>query len=288
MRTGMAAAACLLALLVAADARAGERGFVLMASTIGPIDAGIVDALEQAFEKETGITVRHVGAGTGAALDMAKGGSVDLVLVHARWLEEKFVAEGFGTERVDLMYNDFVVLGPASDPAGIRGMRHAPPALRKIAEKGALFVTRGDLSGTHVAEMGLWKKAGLNPAGPWYDVYEKGSQGNVPTLRYADERGAYTVIDRAALLTMRNEVKLVIMVDKCPDLLNYISLIPVNPKKFPKVRYHDAMAFVGWLTSPEKGQKVIRDFGKEKYGAPLFFPNSRQWRSGQGDNAGVR
>ena len=178
--------------------------------------------------------------------------------------------------------------GPASDPAGIRGMRHAPPALRKIAEKGALFVTRGDMSGTHVAEMGLWKKAGLKPAGPWYKVYEKGSLGNVPTLRYADENGAYTVIDRATLLTLRNEVKLVIMVEKCPDLLNYITLIPVNPKKFPKARYDDAMAFVAWLTSPEKGQKVIRDFGKETYGAPLFFPNSKQWRSMQGGSAGVK
>ena len=117
-----------------------------------------------------------------------------------------------------------------------------------------------------MAELNLWKKAGVKPAGAWYRVYEKGSQGNVPTLRYTDEKGAYTVIDRATLLTMRNEVKLVIMVEKCPDLLNYISLIPVSPKKFPKARYDDAMVFVKWLTSPDKGQKVIRDFGRETYG----------------------
>ena len=279
MRTVITTVTVLLALLLVGGVQAQERGFVFMASTIGPIDAGIVGALEQAFEKETGITVRHVGAGTGAALEIAKQGSVDLVLVHARELEEKFVAEGFGTDRTDLMYNDFVVLGPASDPAGVKGMKHAPPALRKIAEKGALFVTRGDMSGTHVAELNLWKKAGVKPAGAWYHVYEKGSQGNVPTLRYTDRNGAYTVIDRATLLTIRNEIKLVIMVEKCPDLLNYISLIPVSPKKFPNARYNDAMVFVKWLTSPDKGQKVIRDFGRETYGAPLFFPNSREWRA---------
>ena len=279
MRTVITTVTVLLALLLAGGVQAQERGFVFMASTIGPIDAGIVGALEQAFEKETGITVRHVGAGTGAALNIARQGSVDLVLVHARELEEKFVAEGFGTERTDLMYNDFVVLGPASDPAGVKGMKHAPPALRKIAEKGALFVTRGDMSGTHVAELNLWKKAGVKPAGAWYHVYEKGSQGNVPTLRYTDRIGAYTVIDRSTLLTIRNEIKLVIMVEKCPDLLNYISLIPVSPKKFPNTRYNDAMVFVKWLTSPDKGQKVIRDFGRETYGAPLFFPNSREWRA---------
>ena len=209
-------------------------------------------------------------------------GTVDLVMVHAKSLEEKFVAEGFGTERVDLMYNDFVIVGPAGDPAGIKGMQHAPQALKRLAEKGALFISRGDRSGTHVAEMELWEKAGIKPAGSWYVVYEKGGQGNGPTLRYTDEKGAYTVIDRATFLTLQKEIKLVVLVEKCPDLLNYISLIPVSPKKFPTVNYEDTMLFVRWLTSPEKGQLLIRDFGKEKYGSPLFFPNSKEWRDSQG------
>jgi len=263
--------------------RAESQKFILMSSTIGPIDAGIVDVLENGFEKETGIRVRHVGAGTGAALDIAKQGTVDLVMVHAKALEEKFVAEGFGTERIDLMYNDFVIMGPPSDPAGIRGMKQAPPALKKIAEKGAHFISRGDRSGTHVAEMELWAKAGMKPSGSWYEVYGRGAEGNAPTLRYTDEKAAYTVIDRATFLTLQDKIKIVVLVEKCPDLINYISLIPVSPKKFSTVNYEDTMLFVRWLTSPEKGQLLIRDFGKDKYGSPLFFPNSKEWRSKQGE-----
>ena len=168
-----------------------------MASTIGPIDAGIVAVLEDAFEKESGIRVRHVGAGTGEALKIAEQGSADLVLVHAKKLEEKFVAAGFGTERIPLMYNDFVIVGPAADPAAVRGMTDAVLALKKIAASQARFISRGDKSGTHVAEMGLWEKAGIKPEGRWYTIYEKGSEGNAPTLRFANEAGAYTVMDRA-------------------------------------------------------------------------------------------
>lgn len=260
------------------DLRAEDSPFVLMASTIGPIDAGIVDALETQFEKETGIRVRHVGAGTGAALEISKGGNVDLVMVHAKSLEEKFVNEGFGTERIDLMYNDFVIIGPASDPAGIKGMKDVREALKRIAEKGAPFISRGDKSGTHVAEMELWQKAGLKPGGPWYLVYEKGASGNVPTLLYTDEKGAYTVIDRATVISIKNRIKLTVLVEGSTDLLNYISLIPVNPKKFARANYGGAMTFVKWLTAPDKGQVIIRDFGKDRYGEPLFFPNSKEWR----------
>jgi tungstate transport system substrate-binding protein len=256
--------------------------FVLLASTIGPIDAGIVGALEDGFEKETGIRVRHVGAGTGAALDIARQGSVDLVLVHAKALEEKFVAEGFGTGRIPLMFNDFVIVGPSADPAGIRGMKTAAEALRAIGEKQALFVTRGDQSGTHVAEMGLWEKAGVKPAGAWYEKFEKGSTGNVPTLKYADEKGAYTVMDRATLITVRSQVKCDVLVENDEAMLNHISLIPVNPAKLPRVNYAAAIKFAGWMTDAGKGQLVIRDFGKEKYGAPLFFPESEEWRKAQG------
>jgi len=258
--------------------RAEADHYILLASTIGPIDSGIVDVLENQFEKETGIRVRHVGAGTGAAMDIARKGNVDLVMVHAKSLEEKFVKEGFGTERIDFMYNDFVIVGPPDDPAGIKGMRESVEALKKISTRGTTFISRGDKSGTHVAEMILWEKAGIKPSGSWYIIYEKGAEGNVPTLRYTNQRTAYTVIDRATFLALQKEIKLVVLVEKDKALLNYISLIPVNPKKFERVNYEGVMTFVKWLIDPEKGQAIIRDFGKEKYGSPLFFPNSKEWR----------
>jgi tungstate transport system substrate-binding protein len=258
-----------------------EKGFVLLASTIGPIDAGIVTALEEGFEKETGIRVRHVGAGTGEALKIAEKGSVDLVMVHARSLEEKFVAAGFGTERIPFMYNDFVIVGPPGDPAGIRGMKSATAALRRIAEKSAPFVSRGDRSGTHVAETELWNKAGLKPSGAWYRVYEKGSEGNVPTLRYTGSLQGYTLIDRATYLALKKELKLEILVEGDEALLNRISLIPVNRQRFPKVNHEDAAAFAAWLTAPTKGQKIVTEFGRERFGAPLFFPDSKEWRMQQ-------
>ncbi len=267
---------CLM-LVIPGPSMAEAGKFILMASTIGPIDAGIVDALENQFEKDTGIRVRHVGAGTGAALKIAEKGNVDLVMVHAKSLEEKFVRDGFGTERIPLMYNDFVIVGPAKDPARIKGLKSATEALRKISETSAPFVSRGDKSGTHVAEMELWAKAGIKPSGAWYKIYEKGGEGNVPTLRYTDQQQSYTVIDRATYLSMKNRISLVILVEKDELLLNCISLIPVNAKKFPRVNEKDVKTFVTWLTSPEKGQKIIRDFGKDKFGAPLFFPNSKEW-----------
>jgi tungstate transport system substrate-binding protein len=271
-----------LAVCIPALCKAEENKFILMASTIGPIDSGIVSALENGFEKESGIRVRHIGAGTGAAMDIARKGNIDVVMVHAKALEEKFVKEGYGTERIALMYNDFVIMGPSNDPAGIRGVKKAPDALKKIVEKSGLFLSRGDQSGTHIAEMDLWEQAGIKPSGAWYKIYAKGSEGNVPTLREADKLAAYTVMDRATFLTLQKEIKLVVLVEKDEALLNYISLIPVNPKKFPEVNYEVAMAFIKWLTDPAKGQAIIRDFGKDQYGSPLFFPDSIEWKLKQG------
>lgn len=272
---------CIFVLIPGLSAAQDGR-LILMASTIGPIDSGIVGALEDRFEKDTGIRVRHVGAGTGAALKMAEKGNIDLVMAHAKSLEEKFIKEGFGTERIPLMYNDFVIVGPAGDPAGIKGLKTAADALKKVSGTGALFVSRGDKSGTHVAEIELWAKAGIKPAGAWYVVYEKGAEGNVPTLRYTDSKEAYTVIDRATYLSIKDQIKLAVLVEGDEALLNYISLIPVNAKKFPRVNEKDVKTFVAWLASPEKGQKIIRCFGKDKYGSPLFFPNSREWVKSQG------
>ncbi|HVO67815.1 MAG TPA: substrate-binding domain-containing protein [Syntrophales bacterium] len=267
----------LLCVLIPCLSLAQDGKFILMASTIGPIDSGIVSVLEDQFEKETGIRVRHVGAGTGAALKIAENGNIDVVMVHAKALEEKFIKDGFGTERIPLMYNDFVIVGPAGDPAGIKGLKTAAEALKAISEKRLTFISRGDKSGTHIAEMDLWAKAGIKPSGSWYKIYEKGAEGNMPTLRYADREQVYTVIDRATYLAIKDQIKLAVLVEKDEALLNYISLIPVNAAKFPRVNERDVRTFVSWLTSPEKGQKVIRDFGKDKYGAPLFFPNSKDW-----------
>jgi len=252
---------------------------LLLASTIGPIDAGIVPALETAFEREAGIRVRHVGAGTGAALDLARQGSVDLVLVHAKALEDQFVAEGYGLGRVPLMYNDFVLVGPAADPAGIRGLKSALEALRTLAAKGAPFVTRGDNSGTHVAEKELWSKAGLKPSGAWYRTFERGAEGNTPTLLFTGAQKAYTLIDRASYLGVRDRVPLVVLVEGDEVLLNHISLILVNPAKCPRADLKTATAFLDWLTAVDKGQKLIADFGKETYGQALFIPESRAWKA---------
>ncbi|MDQ5987538.1 MAG: tungstate transport system substrate-binding protein [Syntrophus sp. SKADARSKE-3] len=253
------------------------RGFILLASTIAPIDSGIVPLLEEQFEAEAGIRVRHVGAGTGEALKIAQKGQIDLVIVHAKTLEEQFIHDGFGTQRIPLMYNDFVIVGPATDPAGIRGLKSATAALKMIADKGSPFISRGDKSGTHMAEMELWRKAGLTPDVSWYKLYEKGAEGNAPTLTHTDKIGAYTVIDRATYLSLKKKITLAILVEGDETLLNYISLIPVNPEKFPAVNAEDTNRFVQWLTSPAKGQRIIRDFGKDKYGSPLFFPNSEAW-----------
>jgi tungstate transport system substrate-binding protein len=267
--------------VAAGTARADDTKFLLLASTIGPIDAGVVAELEAAFEKESGIRVRHVGAGTGATLELARKGGFDIVLVHAKALEEKFVADGYGTKRIPVMYNDFVIVGPAEDPAGVKGLKTAAEALKAIAAKGAPFVSRGDKSGTHVAELDLWAKAGITPVGAWYTVYEKGADGNAPTLRYTNEKKAYTVIDRATYLSLQKEIALPILVEGDEALLNFISVIPVNPEKVARVNAADAAAFAAWLAAPDKGQAVIRDFGREKYGAPLFFPNSDEWKQAQ-------
>jgi tungstate transport system substrate-binding protein len=267
----------LLAMLLFPRIGSAGEGFILLSTTIGPIDAGIVSLLEDRFEQETGIRVRHVGAGTTAALEIAKKGSVDLVMAHARSVEEKFVAEGFGTDRIPLMYNDFVILGPAGDPAGIKGTNNAAAAFTAIAAKGAPFISRGDKSGTHLAELQIWEKAGLKPSGPWYIVYEKGAEGNAPTLRFTEQQQAYTFMDRATYLSLKDGLTLSVLVEKDEALLNYISLIPVNPAKFPAVNHRDTLTFVNWLTSPTKGQAIISEFGKDKYGSAMFFANSKEW-----------
>ena len=267
-----------LAVLAALPALAA--GTVRMSSTIGPIDAGIVPALVEAYKK-SGTTVTFEGAGTGATLEKAKTGNYDIVMVHARSLADKFIADGFGVDRRDIMFNDFVILGPASDPAGIKGMKSAASALTRIAIMGSPFVTRGDMSGTHVKELEVWYAAHIKPEGDWYVTYSLGKLGNGPSTAFANRRDAYILMDRATYLTMKKDIKLVPLVEKDPILLNLIAVIRVNPAKFQGLNADAAMAFADWLEGDE-AQNLIKDFGVKKYGEPLFFPNSKAWNAKHG------
>jgi tungstate transport system substrate-binding protein len=246
---------------------------VRMSSTIGPIDAGIVPFLAQKYEEKTGIPIRFEGAGTGATLDKARNGGFDLVMVHARVLEDQFIAEGYGLDRRDLMYNDFVILGPQNDPAGIKGMPDAAEAMAKIAAAKAMFVTRGDRSGTHVKEMEVWEQANIKPEGTWYNLFAEGASGNRPTTLFANQNQAYTLMDRATWLTVKNEITIIPLVEGDTILLNFIAVIAVNPEKVPDANLASARAFMNWLTGTE-AQELIRTFGIDVYGQPLFFPNA--------------
>ena len=252
---------------------------VKLSSTIGPIDAGIIPLLAKTYEEKTGIQVTYEGAGTGATLEKAKSGGFDMVVVHARALEDKFIAEGFGKDRRDVMYNDFVILGLEADPANVRSAGSAAEAFVKIAEAKATIVTRGDQSGTHVKELEVWEAARIKPnpkTDDWYLEYSLGKTGNGQTTLFANRRKAYTLMDRATYLIQKNNIKLVILFEKDPLLLNYIAAIQVNPEKFPNVNADGAKKFIDWLCSDE-AQVIIKDFQVEKYGEPLFFPNSDEW-----------
>ena len=249
-----------------------------ISSTIGPVDAGMLPLLAETFTKETGIEVTIAKAGTGATLKKAESGSFDLVMVHARKLEDAFCAAGFGVDRRDVMYNDFVILGPKSDPAGIKGMKKVTEAVKKIAAAKVPFVSRGDKSGTHVKEMEIWAAAGVQPSGDWYEVWEGGAKGNKATTLYVNEKQAYTLMDRATWLTVKDDVSVVPLMEADPLMLNLIAIIRVNPEKFPAIHKDEALKFADWVVGDE-AQTLIRDFGKDKYGQPLFFPNSDQWNA---------
>ncbi|NOY52596.1 MAG: solute-binding protein [Deltaproteobacteria bacterium] len=243
------------------------------ASTTSTQNSGLLDYLLPLFERESGIHVDVVAVGTGAALEIGKRGDADVVLVHAKDLELKALKAGFFVKRRDVMYNDFVILGPPADPAGIRGAATVPKAFRLIAAKGAPFVSRGDRSGTHHRELFLWKKAGISPKGrPWY--MEVG-QGMAKTLRIASEKQAYTLSDRGTWLAVsdRDRLALSILYEGSPLLRNQYGVMAVNPAKHPHVKYPEAMKLIRWLTSPA-GQKAIAAF-KGPGGQQLFFPDAR-------------
>ena len=269
-RLGFAAILGVAAGLSAAAAAAGER-FITVASTTSTEASGLFGHLLPIFERATGIEVRVVAVGTGQAIRLAERGDADVLLVHHRPSEEKFVAEGFGVRRHDVMYNDFVLVGPKGDPAGVRGLPDAAAALRRIAEAGAAFASRGDDSGTHKAELALWKAAGVDVAaasGAWYR--ETGS-GMGQTLNTASGLDAYALADRGSWIGFANKGDLEILVEGDKRLFNQYGVILVNPEKHPQVKAGDGQAFVDWLVS-RAGQAAIADFKLD--GQQLFFPNA--------------
>jgi len=250
-----------------------ESHAIVCASTTSTQNTGLFEYLLPLFTADTGVEVKVIAVGTGQALAMAARGDADALVVHAPSAEKAFIAEGHGLDRREFMYNDFVIVGPPSDPAGIRGERVASEAFRKIADKKALFISRGDDSGTHKKEMSIWKSAGIEPGqSSWY--LESG-QGMSNTVRIADERKAYTLSDRGTWLATKARLnpELEVMVEGDPVFKNQYSVIVVNPQKHPHANSADAQKFSDWLVS-EKGQRIIGDF-KDKYGNTLFHPNAR-------------
>jgi tungstate transport system substrate-binding protein len=247
---------------------AAQSNTVILSTTTSTQDSGLLDVLVPMFEKKTGLSVKAISVGTGQALALAARGEADVTLAHAPSLEKKYVAEGKMRNRRLVMYNDFVLIGPAADPAKVKGEKRALAALKKIAAAGARFVSRGDKSGTHNLELNLWKQSGVKPGAPWY--IESG-QGMGATLGIADDRQAYTLTDRATLLAFSKRVKLITMVEGDRPLLNIYSVMEVNPANGPRVNEKGGTAFADFMLAPET-QAVIKTFGVDKYGQPLFVP----------------
>lgn len=252
---------------VAAEPQISE---LILATTTSTRDSGLLDVLIPMFEKQSGYTVKTVAVGTGEALKMGEEGNADVLLVHAPASEMELMDKGFGLSRNLIMHNDFIIVGSADDPAGIKGAAEAKEAFTKIAESQSIFVSRGDDSGTHKKELAIWKSADITPEGEWY--IETG-QGMGDTLRIASEKSGYTLTDRATYLAQLDTLNLEILVEGEKTLLNIYHVIVVNPEKWPEVNVEGAKAFAAFLVSDET-QKVIGQFGVDKFGQPLFFPDA--------------
>lgn len=239
-----------------------------LATTTSTENSGLLYALIPPFEKMFDVKVDVIPVGTGKAMQLGRSGDVDVILVHDPVSEERFIAQGWGINRREVMYNDFIIIGPKTDPVHIRGIKSASQAFAKIAKMKYPFISRGDGSGTHKKEVSLWKDAGIKPQGSWY--YETG-QGMGAVIRMAHEKMAYTLADRGTYLVFRDKVNLVVLLEGDDRLFNPYSIIAINPAKFPHVNYIDAMTFIGWLTSRE-GQGIIKGFAKDRFGQPLFIP----------------
>jgi len=251
-------------------ASAAESTDVILSTTTSTVDSGLLDDLIPRFEKKTGFRVKTIAVGTGQALAMGEKGEADVLLVHAPASEKKLVDAGVAINYQLVMHNDFIIVGPAADPAKIKG-KTAADAYKAIDAGGAVFISRGDDSGTHKKELSLWKDANVVPTGkPWY---QESGQGMGATLLMASEKAGYTLTDRATYLAQKANVKLEILSEGDKPLLNIYHVMQVNPEKFSKVNAAGGKAFVEFMIAPET-QKVIGEFGKDKYGASLFFPDA--------------
>jgi tungstate transport system substrate-binding protein len=244
---------------------------VILATTTSTQDSGLLDVLLPIFEKKTGYFVKTIAVGSGQAMAMGQKGEADVLLVHSPAAEQKFIAEGYGVNRRLVMHNDFIILGPPADPARIKGMKKAAEAFKQIAGTASLFVSRGDNSGTHAKEKDIWKAAGINPAGQKW--YQETGLGMGQTLGVAAEKKGYILADRGTYLALKKGLGLDILVEGDGILLNIYHVIEVNPQKWPKVNVAGAKAFSDFMVSKET-QAIIKTFGVDKYGSPLFFPDA--------------
>ena len=270
LRMGTALTVGLILGTIAAPRPALAGQPVILSTTTSTQDSGLLDVLVPFFEKNTGTSVKTVSVGTGQALALAARGEADVCLVHAPDSEKKYVADGLLLNRRLVMHNDYIIVGPTEDPAKIKGLASAADALKRIAEAKAAFVSRGDNSGTHQLEKKLWKEAKLEPAGAWY---LQAGQGMGATLGIASEKRAYTLTDRGTFLAFQKRVQLVNLVEKDRVLLNIYSVLEANATKFPRVNAAGGKAFADFMLSKEV-QDIIRIFGVDTYGEPLFFPDA--------------
>jgi tungstate transport system substrate-binding protein len=249
----------------------GQQKTIILSTTTSTQDSGLLDVLIPIFEKQTGYFVKTIAVGSGQAMAMGQKGEADVLLVHSPAAEKKFVAEGYGVNRRIIMHNDFVIVGPPADSAQIKGIKTASEAFKKIASAQALFLSRSDKSGTHTKEMDIWKAAGIKPEGEKW--YQQTGLGMGQTLSVTAEKKGYTLADRGTYLALKKNLGLDILVEGDAILLNIYHVIEVNPAKWPKVNVPGGKAFADFMVSNET-QAIIKTFGVDKFGSPLFFPDA--------------
>jgi tungstate transport system substrate-binding protein len=260
-----------LFILIGSATVSAQTKTVILSTTTSTQDSGLLDVLIPIFEKNTGYFVKTIAVGSGQAIAMGQKGEADVLLVHSPAAEKKFVAEGYGINRRIIMHNDFIIVGPPTDPAKIKGIKLASEAFKKIASAQALFLSRGDKSGTHVKEMGIWKAAGINPEGEKW--YQQTGLGMGQTLSVTAEKKGYTLADRGTYLALKKNLGLDILVEGDAILLNIYHVIEVNPAKWSKLNVAGGKAFADFMVSKET-QEIIKTFGVDKFGSPLFFPDA--------------
>ena len=266
----LAALTVLLTLTAWSPVQAQQKNIIL-STTTSTQDSGLLDVLNPIFEKKTGYFVKTIAVGSGQAMAMGQKGEADVLLVHSPAAEKKFVAEGYGVNRRLIMHNDYIVVGPSGDPAKIKGAKPTVEAFKKVASGTALFLSRGDNSGTHAKEMGIWKAAGINPEKQKW--YQQTGLGMGQTLNVTSEKKGYTLADRGTYLALKKNLSLDILVEGDAILLNIYNVIEVNPAKWPKVNAAGGRAFADFMVSKEV-QDIVKTFGVDKFGSPLFFPDA--------------